>query len=209
MSVKLIKQRQQLEEKIANARDIRAHFHVGSNMPGYLPESDVFCAETIQDAVEYLISELDRSQDLMAENCTAQDIETKEKGSDCCTWCSEFYDIEAVKSSESDGDLQYKVMRALEEHKAKDNKALSQLYSYLHTPPQGPDIVFWITVQVDVQDDCLIWLEQEGFDTWHAPHGEEQSIVDHMERATPDDDSGDPDDYYDAANHPDNYDDED
>lgn len=189
-----------IEIKDVNARDIRAHFHVGSNMPGYLPESDVFCAETVQDAVEYLISELDRSQDLMSENCTAQSADDNLKGSECCAWCSEFYDIEKIKVSESDGDLQYKIMRALEEHKAKNNKALSQVYSYLHTPPQGPDIVFWITVQIDVQDDCLIWLEQEGFDTSTPPHGEEQSIVDHMERDTHD---GDPHDY---DGGPDDYD---
>lgn len=181
--------------EIINPRDVRAHFHVGSNMPGYLPESDVFCAETVQDAVEYLISELDRSQDSMAENCTATKPEDKEKGSDCCRWCSEFYYIEAIKASESDGDLQHRIMRELEEYKAKDNKALAQLYAYVHTPPQGPDIVFWITAQIDEQDDCLIWLEQEGFDTSTPPHGEEQSIVDHMERDTYDGDPGDIEDY--------------
>lgn len=176
---------------------ITGHFHIGSNMPGFLPESDVFCAETMIDAIEYMLGELDRSQDLMAENCTAQDDETKEKGSDCCAWCSEFYTIEAIKTAYSDRDLQYKVWQAVVEHNSKSNKQLSNVFSYLHTPPVGADIHYWITLQVDKQEECLIYQEQEE-GAFYAPHGEEQGIVNHMERNTEDEAYGgvyDPEDY--------------
>lgn len=39
------------------------HFHAGYNMPGYLPEMDVFTGETFESARSFLLDELVRHQD--------------------------------------------------------------------------------------------------------------------------------------------------
>src|SRR5690606_12708278 len=42
---------------------VMGHFHIGSIMPGYLPEREVVCAVNLANAIEYLVDELDLSQD--------------------------------------------------------------------------------------------------------------------------------------------------
>jgi hypothetical protein len=41
------------------------HFHVGWNMPGYLPECDVEMFETFEDAKRYLIGVMDNEGDYL------------------------------------------------------------------------------------------------------------------------------------------------
>lgn len=43
------------------------HFHVGHNVAGYLPESDVYMSATVEDALAVLIDDLDRAVDHLAE----------------------------------------------------------------------------------------------------------------------------------------------
>lgn len=136
-----------------NFAAVTGHFHVGSNMPGYLPESDVFCAENLELAGQVLADELERSQDLMSELCEAADTAQQEKGSDCCGWCAEYWSIETVLLG----------IRAVE-HDVLHKFVRDGGYTYHHTPPTGAPVVFWITNVAGAHGDietCDIYRDQE------------------------------------------------
>ena len=127
------------------------HIHVGANMPGYLPESDVLCFDNVQSAAEYLADELERAQDLMDENCTAETPAQRERGSACCEWCGEYWSIQTVLSG----------VRAVE-HDVMHSYVQNNGYSYVHTPPAGAPVVHWMTNMAGTGrlTDCELWREQ-------------------------------------------------
>lgn len=120
---------------------VMGHFHIGSNMPGYLPEREVVCADNLADAIEYLVDELDLSQDQLMDP----------DGDDA----DEYGRIESVKVSASDKDLHRQAYRELEAFR-DGTDTLGNLISFLHTPRQGSDIVHWISVHTDSRDECLV-----------------------------------------------------
>jgi hypothetical protein len=121
--------------------EVTGHFHIGQNMPGYLPEREVVCADNLADAIEYLVDELNLSQDqLMDPDGDDED---------------EYNRIESVKVSASDKDLHRQAYRELESFK-NGTDTLGNLISFLHTPRQGADIVHWISVHRDSRSECLV-----------------------------------------------------
>lgn len=135
-----------------NFAAVTGHFHVGSNMPGYLPESDVYCTNVLELAGDFLGYELERSQDLMTENCEGSAAEQQSKGSDCCEWCAEYWSIETVLSG----------IRGVE-HDVLHQFVRDNGYTYHHTPPTGAPIVFWIANVAGAHGDinkCDIWRDQ-------------------------------------------------
>lgn len=124
------------------------HIHVGHNVPGYLPESDVLCLDSVEDALDALKWELQEQRDFYYEGCTAESPEQQEKGSDCCEWCSVALDCEADLTAIADRDAAYAFNR---------DKGLS--YSY--EPPEGASIRHWMIEVSDPREDCEIFADQE------------------------------------------------
>jgi hypothetical protein len=127
--------------KFVKYDQVMGHFHIGANMPGYLPESEVVCTDNLADAIEYFINELDWSQDQLHD---PDDYDADEYGR-----------IESVKVSASDKNLHRQAYRELECFKAGTD-TLSNLISFLHRPNQGTGIVHWISAHGDNRDECLI-----------------------------------------------------
>lgn len=127
------------------------HYHVGCNMPGYLPEGEVMCALNIDDAAMYLADELDRSQSLAEDMCEAETEEQKDQGSDCCDWCAAYYNIEAVLVGirAVEKDVHHAILR-------------DGGYQWTYNPPTGAPLSFWVTKQDDSPNTCLLFREQEG-----------------------------------------------
>lgn len=127
------------------------HWHIGSNMPGYLPENEVTCMGSITDAAYVLADDLSCIQSLMEDMCTAETEDQKDQGSDCCAWCSAYYDIESVLVG----------IRAVERdvlHSIHRDGG----YSYTHNEPECSRVVrYWITKHEDNRDDCLLYRDQE------------------------------------------------
>lgn len=140
-----------MEGIAVNFLAVLGHIHVGANMPGYLPESDVLCFDNVQSAAEYLADELERAQGLMSENCSAENEEQQNKGSDCCEWCGEFWSIQTVLSG----------IRGVE-HDVMHEYVRDNGYSYVHTPPAGAPVVHWMTNMAGTGhlSKCELWREQ-------------------------------------------------
>lgn len=104
-------------------------YHVGSNVPGYLPECDIYCAESIESAVEVLRGDLKDQQDYYYEQCEEGLPESCE-----CHWCDVAGYMEGVLGSvaEFDSAVGYSVK-------------VAGRYDSVLRPQQGPDLVFWIT----------------------------------------------------------------
>lgn len=124
------------------------HIHVGANIPGYLPESDVLCFDSVEDALEALRHEIKDQQDYYYEGCTAETPEQQEKGSECCGWCDVAGDCEASLSHIADGDGAYTFGR-------------HGYLGWIFTPPEGADITYWMISVRDIREDCEIYADQE------------------------------------------------
>jgi len=72
--------------------DTTVHFHSGSNLAGYLPEGDVTCTDTWEEARVALVHTLDRDADAIAEQCNHPGIETLAD----CESCTTLADAERV-----------------------------------------------------------------------------------------------------------------
>jgi len=144
-----------MEGNTVNFAAVTGHFHVGSNMPGYLPETDVFCAENLELAGQYLADEIERSQEMMAENCEGEGEtpDSQDMGSACCAWCAEYWSMQTVISG----------IRAVE-HDVLHEFIRDGGYTYHHTPPTGAPVVFWITNVAGAHgniETCDIYRDQE------------------------------------------------
>jgi hypothetical protein len=129
------------------------HIHVGSNIPGYLPESDVTCFDSIEDALEALRHEIKDQQDYYYENCTMISMgpEALEIDSCECAWCDVASDAEAALSAITDSGP--------DEHFVREGRA-----SWIFSPPEGADIHHWAFAVVDDATNCEIFADQEGYD---------------------------------------------
>jgi hypothetical protein len=139
------------------------HIHVGHNMPGYLPESDVMCFDSVADALEALKHELKDQQDFYYEGCDGSgrcgghpglgDLTEYCDGScgnqECeCAWCDVAGDVEAALSRIADGDA---------EHHARRGQGTLHVFS----PPEGADVAHWLTFADGDRDACEIAQEQD------------------------------------------------
>lgn len=123
------------------------HIHVGHNIPGYLPESDVMCFDSVDDALDALRHEIKDQQDFYYEGCEAETPEQQEKGSECCGWCDAAGDCETALGAIADGDTKYHF--------------LINCYTGIQfTPPEGADILHWMTEHRDDREDCEIFADQ-------------------------------------------------
>lgn len=120
-----------------------AHIHVGHNIPGYLPESDVMCFDSVEDALDALRHEIKDQQDYYWENC-----QEEHECDNSCEWCDAAADCEAALSAIADGDAAYHV-----------NNGTGRLHIF--SPPEGPDIAHWLAFVIGERDDCEIFADQE------------------------------------------------
>lgn len=124
------------------------HIHVGANIPGYLPESDVTCFDSVAAALDALHHEIKDQQDYYFEGCTAESPEQQEKGSECCEWCSVALDCEADLSAIADGDAAYAFSRDRD-------------LSYSYEPPEGANIRHWLTEIHSDRGSCEVFADQD------------------------------------------------
>jgi hypothetical protein len=123
------------------------HIHVGANIPGYLPESDVSCFDSVEGALEALRHELKDQQDDYFERCEATTPEQQEKGSDCCEWCSAALDVEGVLSAIADSGP--------DAHFVSEGRA-----GWIFSPPEGADVHHWALSITTDRDSCEIFADQ-------------------------------------------------
>jgi hypothetical protein len=127
------------------------HIHVGANVPGYLPESDVACFDNVTDALDYLRHGIKDQQDYYYENCEGHCPDCAEFeacGDPCeCAWCSVASDCEAALSAIADGDTAYAFRR--------DGSA-----GWIFSPPEGADVHHWAIKVADIREDCEIFADQ-------------------------------------------------
>lgn len=114
---------------------IAGHWHVGSNMVGYLPESDVFCADNLQQAVEFFGSQLQSASEECQDMCA--EIGDGHVG---CEWSKLGREIDKIADMIVSGELQKRL---------KDNGS----YGYIFTPPEGADISYWINPVASTRQD--------------------------------------------------------
>ncbi len=112
------------------------HIHVGHNIPGYIPESDVMCFASVDNATWALRHEIADQQDFYYDGCGNGAPEGCE-----CDWCSVAGDCGAALSSIADGDAS---------HRAENSLGTMFIFS----PPSGPDIVHWLTFADGDPKDC-------------------------------------------------------
>lgn len=142
MAGKLTKDTRDLGTNCVDYREVTGHFHVGENMPGYLPESDVYCAETLAEAI-----------DVWEDHITSLDVENEDE-------CSR---IESVMGALRDKDIHRNAYRELEKFRAgeiRNGLQLANLFWFIHTPDHGADINIWVSVHADDRRTCLIAEEQ-------------------------------------------------
>lgn len=127
---------------------LAVHIHVGHNMPGYLPESDVLCFDSVEDALDALKWDLQEQRDFYYEGCEATSPEQQEKGSDCCEWCSVALDCEAALSAIADSGP--------DQGFVPEGRA-----AWIFSPPEGADMHHWAVSMLDPREDCEIFADQE------------------------------------------------
>jgi len=118
-----------------------SHIHVGSNMPGYLPEGDIYCTDTIDDALGALRFDLQDAADHYFELCEAENESQWLKGSDCCDWCDVGYNVAAAINRISNGDAAYSM-----------ENGGDVLFNF--SPPEGPDLSYWAVLTSGEHDGC-------------------------------------------------------
>jgi hypothetical protein len=138
------------------------HYHIGSNMVGYLPEGDIMCADNVQDAVQFFLSRLQDAYEECEDECTSD-------GCTDCEWHKLAQEIDNIRADAKEGteELQRRVLA-------------NGGYHYMYLPPEGADIHYWIepwaTSTKDAAegkfsraDICEINMEQNDllpFDYW-------------------------------------------
>lgn len=126
------------------------HIHVGHNMPGYLPESDVMCFSEVDGALDALRHEIKDRQDSYYEACPDH-LEYPGNGYPECDWCSVAGDAEAALSAIADGDAAFRIQHGQR----------PRLFGIRLSPPEGPDLVFWAEAVTGDREACEIAQEQD------------------------------------------------
>jgi hypothetical protein len=124
------------------------HIHVGHNMPGYLPESDVMCFDSVADALEALRHELKDQQESYYEGCLTIGIAGPDAGDCGCAWCDVAGDVAAALSAIADSGP--------DKHFVAEGRA-----SWIFNPPEGASIHHWALRITTDRDACEIAQEQE------------------------------------------------
>lgn len=122
------------------------HFHVGHNIPGYLPESDVGCFDDLDNALEHLRSELNSQSDAWYEN--VDDRLADQGRADDDPWGSVANDVYADAVKISDGDMKPHAIR-------------DQGVSLMYVPPEGADLHYWLHFAEGPQDECELNEEDD------------------------------------------------
>lgn len=112
------------------------HYHVGSNMPGYLPDNEPACFDSAKVAVELLRHELKDLRDSYYESC-------KEGAPDWCEcgWCDAAVSVQVAISRIAIGDA----IRLLRRKSA---------ISFYFSPPEGADEVHWVECIPTPKNEC-------------------------------------------------------
>lgn len=131
------------------------HIHVGHNIPGYLPEGDVMCFDSVEGALEALRHEIKDQQDFYYESCEGHCPDCAEfeacGGSahgETCAWCDTATDCEAALSAMADSGP--------DRHFVAEGRA-----SWVFSPPEGADIHHWALSIVTDRADCEIFADQD------------------------------------------------
>jgi hypothetical protein len=142
MAVSLSKPVKDIGTNRVDYREVTGHFHVGENMPGYLPESDVYCASTLAEAI-----------DVWEDGIRSLDVEDD----------GENDRIQLVFGALKDQDIHSNAYTELEKFReGRLGNHLANLFWFIHTPDQGADVNHWVSVHADDRKDCLIAQDQEG-----------------------------------------------
>jgi hypothetical protein len=122
-----------------------AHYHIGHNVPGYLPESDVFAADGVDEALSILESDLKEQEDYYYEQCPNGTVHPVRQDDNCdCDWCGVAKDVYADRIAIKERDMRFRIL--------SDGGNLNLTYC----PPEGPDLSFWVTVILDEESCDLI-----------------------------------------------------
>lgn len=125
------------------------HIHVGHNVPGYLPESDVLCFDNVEDALDALRHGLKDQQDYYWDNCDTLTLYQGSALEMCeCAWCDVAGDCEAALSAIADGDAAW-VFRT------------QDCVGWILSPPEGPDVYHWAVNVHESRQHCEIYADQE------------------------------------------------
>ena len=123
------------------------HIHVGANIPGYLPESDIGCFDETDAAAGYLADRLRQIEDHYFDQCLNGTANPDNPDENCeCDWCDLAQDVYADRLH--DGPTW---------HQLRTDGAWSALY----TTPEGPDLHVWATPGHGNRQDCDIYQDQE------------------------------------------------
>ncbi|MFI1796605.1 hypothetical protein ACH427_04495 [Streptomyces sp. NPDC020379] len=114
------------------------HYHVGTNIPGYLPESEPHCVDSLGDALASLKDELEESRDNWHTNCPAYG--SSEWGECTCHWCRFCEEVESTIDK-------------------IDTEINAEVYEDSHfgdtfVPPEGAPIHFWLTEAEGTYEEC-------------------------------------------------------
>lgn len=117
------------------------HVHIGQNIPGYLPEGDIYCTDDLGAVETDLKCELERQRDFYYEGCPNNAAEN------CtCGWCKVGDEVAEDLKPES--------------HVWPELAAQGE-WGAIYTPPEGAPIHIWATKVPGEAADCEIWQEQD------------------------------------------------
>jgi hypothetical protein len=122
------------------------HLHVGCNIPGYLPESDIGCFDDIDAAAGYLAQELERIEESYFGLCPNGTVKPGTDQNCECDWCELAWDVYADRLH--DGPTW---PRLRTEH----------AWSALYTTPEGPDLHVWAEPAEGPLASCEVRLYQD------------------------------------------------
>ncbi|MDT0307258.1 hypothetical protein RM780_09815 [Streptomyces sp. DSM 44917] len=114
------------------------HLHVGSNTPGYLPDSVPECFGDLASALDALRTELRFLQSDFYERCNG---DCPDGSGEACAWCEAAGAVEAALSAIADGDA----ARHLDQEPE---------LGWTFRPPEGPDIHHWCARPGTTADAC-------------------------------------------------------
>lgn len=136
-----------IEEWIDTEKETE-HWHVGANMPGYLPESDIGCFAEIGDALSCLESDLNDQEDSYLQGCPDYGDPTVDASDDHCDWCEVAAKVRKYIEGIEDGSLRKELA---------DNGSVGEIF----TPPEGAPLHYWIVTGEGYRHKCEIAQEQD------------------------------------------------